>query len=124
MLKRHCEKRIEEERRRAEEERLAKEKRLAEEKRIKDLGPNFPKVWDLSYKKEDTLRIFLRRDDNLDWDFFKFKVYVNKTDFFKQIFMKTWTNLSGRILKELRTSGRVSLILMRTFLTLLQQCMF
>ena len=74
---------VEEERRRAEEKRLEEERRKAEEKRLRELGPNFPKVWDLSYKREEPQRIFLRKsDDKLDWDFFKFKVYVNETDYF------------------------------------------
>ena len=80
-------KHVEEERKKVEERRIAEEKKVAEEKRLKALGPNFPKVWDLSYKKEDPQKIFLRRsDDTLDWDFFKFNVYVNETDYFQTNF--------------------------------------
>ena len=43
---------VEEERRLAEERRIAEEKRITEVKRIAALGPNFPKVWDLSYVRE------------------------------------------------------------------------
>ena len=81
----------------AEEKRLAEERRLAEEKRLKELGPNFPKVWDLSYKKEDPQNIFLRRpDDTLDWDFFKFNVYVNETDYFQTNFFEDLDELKWK----------------------------
>ena len=86
-------KHAEEERKKAEEE----EKRKAEEKRRRELGPNFPKVWDLSNKKEDPQKIFLRRsDDTLDWDVFKFKVYVNETDYFQTNFYEDLDNLKWR----------------------------
>ena len=69
----------------------------AEEKRLKKLGPNFPKVWDLSYKKEDPQRIFLRRsDDTLGWSFFKFNVYVNETDYFQTNFYEDLDELKWK----------------------------
>ena len=84
-------------------------KKLAEERKKRleeDLGPKseaaqaepaFPKIWDLSYKKEDPQRIFLRRsDDSLDWNFFKFKVYVNETDYFQTNFYEDLDNLKWK----------------------------
>ena len=57
-------KRQEEAKRRKEEEA---KKKLAEEKRLKALGPNFPKVWDLNYFREDTQKIFKKlSSDKLD----------------------------------------------------------
>ena len=77
--------------------RVAEEKKRAEEKRLKELGPAYPKVWDLSYKKEDPQKIFLRRsDDTLDWDFFKFNVYVNETDYFQTNFFEDLDNLKWK----------------------------
>ena len=68
------------------EEKREKEiarKKAEEEKRIKDLGPNFPKVWDLSYVKEDPQKIFIKKsNDEIDWDFLKPKIYVNETNYF------------------------------------------
>ena len=46
-------------------------KKAEEEQRIAELGPNFPKVWDLSYVKEDPQKIFKKKsNDELDWSFF------------------------------------------------------
>ena len=60
-------KRREEEKKIAEEKRLKEEARIAEEKRIEALGPNFPKVWDLSFVREDPQKIYMKkRDDTLD----------------------------------------------------------
>ena len=47
--------------------------------------------------KEDPQRIFLRKsDDNLDWDFFKFKVYVNETDYFQTNFFEDLDELKWK----------------------------
>ena len=72
-------------------------KKAKEEKRIAELGPNFLKVWDLSYVKEYPQKIFKRKsNDEIDWDIFKFKVYVNETDYFDTNFYKNldlkWKN--------------------------------
>ena len=41
------------------------------------LGPNFPKVWDLNYFREDTQKIFKKlSNDKLDWDFFDFPIWI------------------------------------------------
>ena len=80
----------EKKRQREREVQITEEKRLAEEKRINELGPNFPKVWDLSYVREVPQKLFRKkRDDRLDWDFFKFKIYVNEKDYFTTNFLRT-----------------------------------
>lgn len=35
-----------------------------EQKRVEELGPNFPKVWDLNYVKEYPQKIFREKSDN------------------------------------------------------------
>ena len=100
--------RREEEERIAEEKRIADEKRIAEEKRIAALGPNFPKVWDLSYVREDPQKIFRKKmDDTLDWDFFIFKAYVDENNFFMTKFYENpdelkWKNTEK--VKDIRKS--------------------
>ena len=79
---------------RQENERVA---RLAEEKRLAALGPNFPKVWDLSYVKEDPQKIFIRKsNDEIEWDFFKFRVFVNETDYFDTNFYENLDKLKWK----------------------------
>ena len=68
-------------------------KKAEEENRLAELGPNVPKVCDLNYLKEYPQKIFKKKSsDEIDWDFFKFKVYVNENDYSIQTFTKTLTN--------------------------------
>ena len=58
--------------------------------------------------KKDPQKIFIKKsDDNLDWDFFKFKVYVNETDYFNTNFYENpdelkWKN-TGKV-KDIQKS--------------------
>ena len=102
-------KRREEEEQKRKEEALRKkeEARLAEEKRLASI-PNFPKVWDLIYVREDTQKIFLKKkDDTLDWDFFNFKAYVDEKNFFMTKFYENLDNLkwlNTKKVKDIRKS--------------------
>ena len=91
----------------AEEERKRERKKAEEEQRIRDeqndrreqkvLGPTYPKVWDLNYIREEAQKIFMKkRDDNLDGDFFKFKIYVNETDYFSTNFYENLEDLKWK----------------------------
>ena len=90
--------RVEEEKKRKEEARKREhEARVAEEKRLAAI-PNFPKVWDLIYIREDTQKIFMKKkDDTLDWNsgetFFNFKAYVDEKNFFMTKFYENLDNL-------------------------------
>ena len=92
-------KRVEEEaKREKEEDRKRKQeeeakRREEEEKRLASI-PNFPKVWGLSYVREEPQKIFMKkRDDTLDWDFFNFKAYVDEKNFFMTKFYENLDNL-------------------------------
>ena len=77
----------------AEEEKRKREPKA----QIAELGPNFPKVWDLCYVKEDPQKIFKKKsNDEIDWSFFKFKVYVNETDYFDTNFYKNLDDLKWK----------------------------
>ena len=82
------------------EEKREKEiarKKAEEEKKIEELGPNFPKVWDLSYVKENLQKIFKKEsNDEIDWSFFKFKVFVNETDYFDTNFYENLEDLKRK----------------------------
>ena len=62
----------------------------------------------MSYVKEDPQKIFIKKsNDEIDWDFFKFKVYVNETDYFNTNFYEnpdelTWKNTHK--VKDIRKS--------------------
>ena len=83
----------------------------------KDDGPNseasraelaYPKVWNLSFNKEEPVKIFKKASsDEVDWDFFKFKVYVNEKDYFSTNFYENieelkWKNTEK--VKDIRKS--------------------
>ena len=103
-------------RKRQREARIEKEKKIAEEKRmceheaqVKELGPAYPKVWDLNYIREEAGKIFRKkRDDILDWDFFKFKIYVNEkgdyftTNFYEDLKGLKWKNQMPEKIKDIR----------------------
>ena len=90
-------------RKKNEAEEKAKEE---EERRQKALGPNFPKVWDLNYFREDTQKIFKKlSSDKLDWDFFDFPIYPHEESYFTSNFYENldelkWEN-KERILENL-----------------------
>ena len=45
--------------------------------------PNFPKVWDLNYFREDTQKIFKKlSSDNPGWSFFDFHIYPHEQSYF------------------------------------------
>ena len=73
--------------------REEEEARVAEEKRVKALGPNFPKVWDLNYFREDTHKIFKKlSSDKLTGPFLTFPSTLTRKVILPQIFMKILTN--------------------------------
>ena len=83
----------------AEKKRLDEERRQREleKKRLKELSPNFPKVWDLNYVREEPQKIFMRKkDDSLDWDFLKFKIYVDESNYFTTNFYEDLEGLKWK----------------------------
>ena len=89
-------------RKKNEAEKKAKEE---EEKRLAALGPSFPKVWDLNYVKEYPRKIFKKKsNDELGWDFFKFKIYVNETEFCETNFYENLDELKWKNTHKIRHS--------------------
>ena len=86
-----------------------REAKEEEERKEKALEPNFPKVWDLNYFREDTQKIFKKlSDDKLDWNFFDFPIYPHEESYFTSNFFENldelkWENKEK--VKDIRKSS-------------------
>ena len=117
-------------RRKQEADRKEKEeqdrKAKLEEAKKKALGPAYPKVWDLNYIREEAQKIFRKkRNDNLDWNFFKFKIHVNETgDYFTTNFYEALEELKWKNTEKVKDIRKSKFNINGIFSMLWPLCMF